>query len=39
MLLFSSYQKSTSTYAPYTKEWIKEKIYILLRRQAATAVS
>jgi hypothetical protein len=29
------YQKSTSTYAPYTKEWIKEKIYILLRRQAA----
>lgn len=29
------YQKSTSTYAPYNKEWIKEKIYILLRRQAA----
>jgi len=29
------YQKSTNTYAPYNKEWIKEKIYILLRRQAA----
>ncbi|UYV81157.1 ERH [Cordylochernes scorpioides] len=27
------YQKSTNTYAPYN--WIKEKIYILLRRQAA----
>jgi len=33
------YQKSTSTYAPYTKEWIKEKIYILLRRQAAAATN
>jgi len=29
------YQKSTNTYAPYNKEWIKEKIYILLRRQAS----
>lgn len=36
--LFSSrYQKSTNTYAPYNKDWIKEKIYILLRRQAAKA--
>eukprot|EP00088_Acartia_fossae_P003004 TRINITY_DN11251_c0_g1_i1.p1 TRINITY_DN11251_c0_g1~~TRINITY_DN11251_c0_g1_i1.p1 ORF type:complete len:104 (-),score=30.15 TRINITY_DN11251_c0_g1_i1:258-569(-) len=31
------YQKSTNTYAPYNKEWIKEKIYILLRRQASRA--
>ena len=31
------YQKSTNTYAPYNKEWIKEKIYILLRRQASKA--
>lgn len=31
------YQKSTNTYAPYNKDWIKEKIYILLRRQAAKA--
>ncbi|KAG8222370.1 hypothetical protein J437_LFUL002989 [Ladona fulva] len=29
------YQKSTNTYAPYNKDWIKEKIYVLLRRQAA----
>ena len=29
------YQKSTNTYAPYNKDWIKEKIYILLRRQAS----
>ena len=29
------YQKGTNTYAPYNKDWIKEKIYILLRRQAA----
>lgn len=28
------YQKSTNTYAPYNKEWIKEKIYILLRQAA-----
>ncbi|KAF8796840.1 enhancer of rudimentary homolog [Argiope bruennichi] len=28
------FQKSTMTYAPYNKDWIKEKIYILLRRQA-----
>lgn len=28
------YQKSTNTYAPYNKEWIKEKIYVLLRRAA-----
>ena len=31
------YQKSTNAYAPYNKEWIKEKIYILLRRQAGKA--
>ncbi|XP_039270551.1 enhancer of rudimentary homolog [Styela clava] len=28
------FQKSTQTYAPFNKEWIKEKIYILLRKQA-----
>lgn len=28
------FQKSTQTYAPYNKDWIKEKIYILLRKQA-----
>jgi hypothetical protein len=30
------YQKSSNTYAPYSKEWIKEKIYILLRKAAGT---
>lgn len=30
------YQKSTNTYAPYNKDWIKEKIYILLRKAAGT---
>ncbi|XP_074596757.1 enhancer of rudimentary [Brevipalpus obovatus] len=29
------YQSSTNTYAPYSKDWIKEKVYILLRRQSA----
>ncbi|GBM39200.1 Enhancer of rudimentary [Araneus ventricosus] len=29
------YQKTTNTYAPYNKDWIKDKIYILLRRQAS----
>ncbi|XP_035228795.1 enhancer of rudimentary homolog isoform X3 [Stegodyphus dumicola] len=29
------YQKTTNTYAPYNKDWIKEKIYILLKRQAS----
>lgn len=33
------YQKSTNTYAPYNKAWIKEKIYILLRRQASKSQS
>lgn len=28
------YQKSTNTYAPYNKDWIKEKIYVLLRQAA-----
>lgn len=31
------YQKSTNTYAPYNKEWIKEKIYVLLRQAAGNA--
>ncbi|XP_053667799.1 protein enhancer of rudimentary-like [Anopheles marshallii] len=29
------YQESTQSYAPHNKEWIKEKIYIMLK-QAAT---
>merc|ERR1712142_20608 len=28
------FQKATGTYAPYDKDWIKEKIYTLLRKQA-----
>lgn len=28
------FQKSSGTYTPHNKEWIKEKIYELLRRQA-----
>ncbi|XP_064621784.1 enhancer of rudimentary homolog isoform X2 [Lineus longissimus] len=28
------YQKSTKVYVPRDKEWIKEKIYILLKSQA-----
>ncbi|CAK9305047.1 unnamed protein product [Gordionus sp. m RMFG-2023] len=28
------FQKSTNTYAPFNKEWIKEKVYALLRKQA-----
>jgi len=28
-------QKGTATYVPRNKDWIKEQIYILLRRQAA----
>lgn len=28
------YQKSTCTYAPYNKDWIKEKIYVLLKQAA-----
>jgi len=31
------YQRNTNTYAPYAKDWIKEKIYILLRREASRA--
>ena len=31
------YQKSTNNYTPYDKDWIKEKIYILLKRQASKA--
>ncbi|XP_017878107.1 protein enhancer of rudimentary [Ceratina calcarata] len=28
------YQRSTNTYAPHNKDWIKEKIYVLLRGAA-----
>jgi len=28
------YQKNSQTYLPYNKDWVKEKIYILLRNQA-----
>jgi len=28
------FHKTTSTYVPHNKDWIKEKIYELLRRQA-----
>ncbi|XP_032821053.2 enhancer of rudimentary homolog isoform X2 [Petromyzon marinus] len=31
------YRADTQTYQPYNKDWIKEKIYILLRRQAQQA--
>ncbi|XP_017155357.1 protein enhancer of rudimentary-like [Drosophila miranda] len=31
------YQKSTKTYAPFSKEWIKSKIYDLLRGSAHSA--
>merc|ERR1712198_349587 len=31
------FQKSTSTYAPRNKEWIKEKVHMLLRGQAGQA--
>lgn len=27
------FQRATNTYAPYSKEWIKERIYTLLRKQ------
>lgn len=38
-LLFSlyRYRADTQTYQPYNKDWIKEKIYVLLRRQAQQA--
>ncbi|XP_012511498.1 PREDICTED: enhancer of rudimentary homolog [Propithecus coquereli] len=35
--LFLSYRADTQTYQPYNKDWIKEKIYVLLRRQAQQA--
>ncbi|CBY08925.1 unnamed protein product [Oikopleura dioica] len=28
------YQRNSMSYAPYNKDWIKEKIYIMLRKQA-----
>ena len=28
------YHKSNNMYAPYNREWIKEKIYVLLKKQA-----
>lgn len=31
------YRADTQTYQPYNKHWIKEKIYVLLRRQAQQA--
>ncbi|XP_035466562.1 enhancer of rudimentary homolog [Scophthalmus maximus] len=31
------YRTDTQTYQPYNKDWIKEKIYVLLRRQAQQA--
>lgn len=31
------YRADTQTYQPYNKDWIKEKIYVLLRRQAQQA--
>uniref|UniRef100_A0A8C0UZI2 Enhancer of rudimentary homolog n=1 Tax=Cyanistes caeruleus TaxID=156563 RepID=A0A8C0UZI2_CYACU len=33
----TSYRADTQTYQPYNKDWIKEKIYVLLRRQAQQA--
>ncbi|CAI9730372.1 enhancer of rudimentary homolog [Octopus vulgaris] len=30
------FQKSTGTYVPHNKEWMKEKIYIMLRKQAGS---
>ncbi|XP_048186468.1 enhancer of rudimentary homolog [Perognathus longimembris pacificus] len=31
------YRADTQTYQPYNKDWIKEKIYVFLRRQAQQA--
>ncbi|CAO2582151.1 Enhancer of rudimentary homolog [Lemmus lemmus] len=31
------YRADTQMYQPYNKDWIKEKIYVLLRRQAQQA--
>ena len=28
------YQRASMAYAPYNKDWVKEKIYIMLRKQA-----
>ena len=28
------YQRDTSTYSPHNRDWIKEKVYVLLRKQA-----
>ncbi|ETE72517.1 Enhancer of rudimentary-like protein [Ophiophagus hannah] len=35
--IWTSYRADTQTYQPYNKDWIKEKIYVLLRRQAQQA--
>lgn len=32
--LYYRYQKISSTYLPHNKDWLKEKIYIMLRKQA-----
>lgn len=37
LFLPSRYRADTQTYQPYNKDWIKEKIYVLLRRQAQQA--
>ncbi|XP_053205099.1 enhancer of rudimentary homolog [Panonychus citri] len=29
------FQRATSSYAPFSRDWIKEKIFFLLRKQAA----
>ncbi len=35
LYLAYSLDKNTLSYAPHNKDWIKEKIYVLLRKQAA----
>ena len=34
LLVFFSFDKANGRYTPHNKAWIKEKIYILLRKQA-----
>ena len=34
LLLWWRLDKNALTYAPHNKDWIKEKIYVLLRKQA-----
>lgn len=35
--VFHRYRADSQSYQPYNKDWIKEKIYVLLRRQAQQA--